>query len=102
MSITLCHGFGLGSACSSALLRGAAIVLPAVGGIRGCGVPSQRAEATLDVLVSQNCSLLFADTHTLKALAACIGDAVPTALALRGGVVKIGSGTVPPSPPPHR
>ena len=29
--------------------RGAAVVLPAVGGIRGCGVPSQRAQVTREV-----------------------------------------------------
>jgi non-ribosomal peptide synthetase component E (peptide arylation enzyme) len=92
VSITLCHTFGIGSACSSALLNGAAIVLPAVGGIRGCGNPAQRAEATLSVLSGAKCSLLFADTHTLGALEAC----QPSSAALshlRGGVVKVGSGS---------
>lgn len=96
VSITLYHAFGIGSACTSALLSGAAIVLPAVGGLRGCGVPSQRAEATVDALVSEQCSLLFADTHTLKALN---DEAMAEKLeranlrALRGGVCKTGSGS---------
>ena len=88
VSITLCHGFGIGSACAGAFMAGAAVVLPAVGGIRGCGKPAQRAEATLQTLADEQCSILFADTHTLKALPASDGN-----LALRGGVCKIGSGT---------
>jgi len=90
VSITLCHAFGIGSACAGAFLSGAAVVLPAVGGIRGCGVPSQRAEATRQTLADEQCTLLFADTHTLKALPA---DDAGADLRLRGGVVKIGSGT---------
>ena len=88
ISITLCHPFGIGSGVCSALHRGACIVLPAVGGIQGCGVPSERARATLDVLESEKCTLLFADSHTLKALPeGSIG------LNLRGGICKIGSGS---------
>lgn len=96
VSITLYHAFGIGSACSSALLSGATIVLPAVGGLRGCGVPSQRAQVTLDTLVSEKCTLLFADTHTLKALH---DDSLAEFLraadlsSLRGGVCKTGSGS---------
>ncbi len=89
ISITLCHAFGMGSAVSSAIQTGCTIVLPAVGGIQGCGVPSQRAQATLDVLESEKCTLLFADTHTLKALP----DDHPERLNLRGGVCKVGSGS---------
>jgi acyl-coenzyme A synthetase/AMP-(fatty) acid ligase len=92
VSITLCHAFGIGSAVSSALLNGAAVVLPAVGGIRGCGNPAQRAEATLSVLSSAHCSLLFADTHTLGALEACKPNSAALS-RLRGGVVKVGSGS---------
>jgi acyl-CoA synthetase (AMP-forming)/AMP-acid ligase II len=88
VSITLCHAFGMGSAVCSALDRGASIVLPAVGGIQGCGVPSERAAATFQVLESEKCTLLFADTHTLKAL-----PDDPMKLYLRGGVCKIGSGS---------
>ena len=88
VSVTLSHGFGFGSACSSAFMMGAAIALPAVGGIRGCGVPSERAAATLEVLQSEKCTLLFADTHTLKAL-----PEPPHDLSLRGGVCKTGSGS---------
>jgi acyl-coenzyme A synthetase/AMP-(fatty) acid ligase len=110
VSITLCHAFGVGSACAGTLSSGAAVVLPAVGGISGCGVPSQRAAAAFDVLASEQCSLLFADTHIFKALppvpapardgrgtdsSSSDGNAVdPPALpSLRGGVVKVGSGS---------
>jgi len=90
VSITLCHAFGIGSAVGSCLISGAAVVLPAVGGIRGCGNPSQRAQVTLDILASEKCSILFADTHTLKALP----DPGSVDLSnLRTGVVKTGSGT---------
>jgi acyl-CoA synthetase (AMP-forming)/AMP-acid ligase II len=89
VSVTLCHAFGMGSAVCSGLLRGATLVLPAVGGIQGCGVPSQRAEATFQVLENQQCTLLFADTHTLKALP----TADPARLNLRGGICKVGSGS---------
>lgn len=88
VSITLCHAFGMGSAVSSALMMGATIALPAVGGIRGCGVPSERAEATLEVLHQEKCTLLFADTHTMKVL-----PEPPSDLVLRGGVCKVGSGS---------
>ena len=87
VSITLCHAFGMGSAVCSTLLSGATLVLPAVGGIQGCGVPSERAAATFQVLRDQKCSLLFADTHTIKAL-----PAEPEQLYLRGGICKVGSG----------
>jgi hypothetical protein len=43
VSITLYHAFGIGSACSAALLSGAAIVLPAVGGLQ---VKNRRAAVT--------------------------------------------------------
>lgn len=97
VSVTLYHAFGIGSACSSALQVGAAIVLPAVGGLQGCGVPSQRSAATLQTLISQQCTLLFADTHTLKALrdpslSKKLREASLSA-HLRGGVSKTGSGT---------
>lgn len=90
ISITLCHAFGMGSAVCSSLTAGATIVLPAVGGIQGCGVPSERAKATLDVLKSEQCTLLFADTHTLKLLPE---PKHLTDLCLRGGVCKVGSGS---------
>jgi fatty-acyl-CoA synthase len=88
IAVTLCHAFGMGSAVGSVLQRGACMALPAVGGIQGCGVPSERAAATFEVLESEKCTLLFADTHTLKAL-----PDHPVRLNLRGGVCKIGSGS---------
>jgi acyl-CoA synthetase (AMP-forming)/AMP-acid ligase II len=97
VSITLYHAFGIGSACSAAIQAGSAIVLPAVGGLQGCGVPSQRAEVTLQTLVGEECTLLFADTHTLQALhneslSKALQDANLSA-HLRGGVCKTGSGS---------
>ena len=89
VAITLCHPFGMGSAVCSTLNTGATLVLPSVGDIRGCGVPSERADATLEVLESEKCTLLFADTHTLKALP----DDHPERLSLKGGVCKVGSGS---------
>eukprot|EP00808_Paulinella_micropora_P001340 g11713.t1 len=92
VSITLSHAFGIASAVQAAFVCGAAVVLPAVGGIRGCGDPKQRAEATLRTLDSDGCTLLFADSHTLAAL-----PPAPASLImkrnLRGGLVKIGSGS---------
>ena len=62
-----------------------------MGGIRGCGDPKQRASVTAEVLASTSATVLFGDTHTLRAMRA---QAAPTApLALRTGVVKIGSGS---------
>lgn len=94
VAITLCHAFGT-SACAAALYSGAAIVLPAVGGIRGCGIPEQRAAVTLRVLAAERCSVLFADTHTLKALETPELVEARKALdlsALRAGACKVGSG----------
>lgn len=90
VSITLNHVFGIGSAVSSALLSGAAVVLPDASGVVGCGSPSQRAAKTLEYLDALGCTLLFADTHTHKSLVA--QDPVQLR-SLRGGVCKVGSGT---------
>ncbi|KAG7360167.1 AMP-binding enzyme [Nitzschia inconspicua] len=90
ISVTLCHAFGMGSAVCAALQSGATMVLPSVGGIQGCGVPSERAKATFDALEQEKCTLLFADTHTLEALAEYDK---PERLSLRGGVCKTGSGS---------
>lgn len=89
-SVTLMHAFGIGSACSAALGTGATLVLPAVGGIRGCGNPVQRASVTLEVLASTKATVLVGDTHTLRAMA---GLPAPSGLALRTGAIKIGSGS---------
>lgn len=89
-SVTLMHAFGV-QACAAAFGAGAAVVLPAVGGIRGCGDPSQRASVTADVLATSGATVLFGDTHTLRAMAAAPAPAAM--LALRTGVIKIGSGS---------
>ncbi|KAK3275647.1 hypothetical protein CYMTET_16230 [Cymbomonas tetramitiformis] len=90
VSVTLFHSFGIATGSASALLRGAAVVLPTAGGIRGCGDPKQRAQVTLDTILSTQSTLLFGDTHTMKAL---LPLGVPENLTLRDGVIKIGSGT---------
>jgi hypothetical protein len=92
IAVTFCHPFGIGSAVGSAFLTGATIALPAVGGIQGCGNPSERADATLEVLQSEHCTLLFADTHTFQALPELSSEQTQK-LSLRGGVCKIGSGS---------
>lgn len=95
VAITLCHAFGMGSAVCSTLQAGATLVLPSVGGIRGCGVPSKRAEVTLNALESEKCTLLFADKHTLNAFPDEDDDSFgPARLSLRGGVCKMGSGSL--------
>lgn len=90
VSITLCHSFGLGSGVGSALVSGGAVVLPAADGIRGCGDPKQRAAVTAEVLSESASTLLFADSHVIKNMHAGPGGG---ALALRGGLVKVSSGT---------
>lgn len=94
-SVTLMHAMGIATSCTSALVSGAAVVLPAVGGIKGCGDPTQRASVTLDVLGSTKTTALFGDSHTLKALRALDARLLPASgeLALRTGVFKIGSGS---------
>ena len=87
VSITLCHAFGIGSAAAACLATGATLSLPNVDGITGCGVPSERAAATLLALETDDCTILYADTHTLKALPE--DCALPS---LRTGVCKISSG----------
>jgi len=108
VAITLCHPFGMGSGVLSTFSTGATLVLPSVGGIRGCGVPSERAEATLNVLESEQCTLLFADTHTLQAFPSSSSSSsssnddddnevdplrTNTKLNLKGGICKVGSGS---------
>merc|ERR1712039_276736 len=90
ISITLNHLFGIGSAVCAALESGAAIVLPDASGFVGCGNPSQRAHKTLEYLDVLGCTLLYADTHTHKALIEAGPGQMKT---LRGGICKIGSGT---------
>lgn len=92
VAITLCHAFGMGSAVCSTIKEGATLVLPSVGGISGCGVPSERAETTLKVLESEKCTLLFGDKHTLKHFPK-EDPALFHRLSLRGGVCKVGSGS---------
>ena len=87
VSITLSHAFGIGSAAAACLSSGARISLPNVDGLHGCGVPSDRAAATL-LALEDGATVLYADTHTLKALPA--DAALP---ALRAGVCKVASGS---------
>jgi|AntRauMFilla1563_2_1112583.scaffolds.fasta_scaffold229762_1 hypothetical protein len=75
---------------ASTIMSGATVVLPAVGGIRGCGDPAQRARVTRDAMLHTRSTLLFGDSHTIKALEP-LGD--PGDHHLRSGLIKIGSGT---------
>ena len=86
VSITLSHAFGIGSAAAACLSSGACISLPNVDGLHGCGVPSDRAAATL-LALEDGATVLYADTHTLKALPSDVN--LPQ---LRTGVCKISSG----------
>jgi len=107
VSITLCHAFGMGSGVGGALTSGGAVVLPAADGIRGCGDPKQRAEVTAAVLLETRATLLIADSHIIQRLplpetlasaaavhgASSSGSGSGSSLALRGGLVKVSSGT---------
>ena len=97
VSISLFHPFGIGTSVCGTWLAGATVVLPAVGGLHGCGVPSERAAVTACTLHEQECSLLFADKHTLTALDGVFaGDQKMRTAAtsnLRGGISKMGSGS---------
>ena len=86
VSITLSHAFGIGSAAAACLSSGARISLPNVDGLHGCGVPSDRAAATL-LALEDGATVLYADTHTLKALPEEVN--LPQ---LRTGVCKVSSG----------
>ena len=86
VSITLSHAFGIGSAAAACLSSGACISLPNVDGLHGCGVPSDRAAATL-LALEDGATVLYADTHTLKALPEEVN--LPQ---LRTGVCKVSSG----------
>lgn len=92
VSITLCHSFGIASGVAAVFSRGATLVLPAVGGIRGCGNPSERAESTLQVMAATGATLLLADTHIVKSFPSDLSSQSKTS-TLRGGIVKTGSGS---------
>lgn len=50
VAVTLMHPFGIASGVGAALTRGACLVLPQASGIKGCGNPNQRANASLRVM----------------------------------------------------
>ena len=58
----------MGSAVGGALLSGAAVVLPAVGGIRGCGNPIQRADLTALVNLLWLVTVMMSTTTTMRSL----------------------------------
>merc|ERR1712129_51150 len=94
VSITLCHAFGVGSGVCSVLSAGATLVLPAVGGIRGCGVPQERAAACLKVLEEERVTVLFSDRPVLNQMNELLsGGKSDKYSSLRTGVVKTGSGS---------
>jgi acyl-CoA synthetase (AMP-forming)/AMP-acid ligase II len=77
--VTLNHAFGFAGALA-AFGKGSAVVLPS---------PKPNPAFTLAAVENSGATILFADTHTLKAL-----DGSPTPPGLRGGLVKVGSGEV--------
>jgi fatty-acyl-CoA synthase len=77
--VTLNHGMGMGFGVCAALAAQCPLVIPG---------PSPDAEATLSALQDEACTILYADSHTLKVLAP-LASAGPS---LRGGLLKIGSG----------
>ena len=81
LPITLNHSMGFGFGVLAALSAGASIVLPA---------PAPDAAATVAAVRDEDCTILFADSHTLKHLPS---ESVPADQpSLRGGIIKIGSG----------
>ena len=83
LPITLSHSFGFGSGVLAAFGSGASLVLPAA-------TPS--AEGTRQAL-EEGCTVLYADTHTLKALMALeIENSQSIPASFRSGLVKVGSG----------
>jgi len=94
VSITLCHAFGIGSGVCSVLSAGSTLVLPAVGGIRGCGVPRERALACLKVLEEEKVTVLFSDRPVVYQLIQLVEEVKSDKYSsLRTGVVKTGSGS---------
>lgn len=87
LPITLSHSFGFGSGALAVLRSGATLVLPSA-------TPGNSSD-TIAAITDHGCTVLYADTHTLKGLlseeeAAAGGLDLPE--TFRGGLVKIGSG----------
>ena len=81
LPITLNHSMGMGFGVLAALSSGASIVLPS---------PTPDADLTVAAVRDEDCTILFADSHTLKNLPA---DSVASDQpSLRGGIIKVGSG----------
>lgn len=87
ISVPLAHPMGLGFGVLAAWRAGATVVLPSL-----AGGAAAAAEATLAAMAEERCSLMLADSHTLRALPQGL-DAPPAGLeAFRGGLTKVGSG----------
>jgi len=80
--VTLNHSMGSGFGLMAALHAGASIVLPS---------PTPDPHATLAALKEEECTVLFADSHTLKTFTP-MGLAKADLPALRTGLIKVGSG----------
>lgn len=80
LPIPVAHPFGFGSGVLAVLLAGGTLVLPA----------SKSIEDVLTAVETEECTLVYADSHIVKALAAAQN---PATQSLRGGICKIGSGT---------
>ena len=93
--VPLAHAMGLGFGALAALASGARLVLPPTLGSAADGDAARDAmcAATLDVLRSEKCTLVVADSHVVRA-ARDRGARADGYEALRGGLTKVGSGDV--------
>ena len=87
ISVPLSHPMGLGFGVLAAWHSGAAVVLPSLAG----GAESAAA-ATMAAMADEKCTLMLADSHTLKALPQGLDAPPPGLESFRGGLTKIGSG----------
>ena len=78
-------GFGFGAL--AAFHAGATVVLPSL-----AGGAEAAAAATMDAMANEKCTLMLADSHTLKALPVGLEKPPEGMERFRGGLTKIGSG----------
>ena len=91
--VPLGHAMGFGFGALAALTSGARLVLPPTMGSAADGDAARRAmfEATLEALRSEKCTLVVADSHVTRSANELAPD-LSGLDALRGGLVKVGSG----------
>ena len=87
VSVPLAHPMGFGFGALAAFHAGATVVLPSL-----AGGAEAAAAATMDAMANEKCTLMLADSHTLKALPAGLEKPPEGMERFRGGLTKIGSG----------